>query len=77
MLQVTNSIDSVNITCVVQVTPILQQVFYSLTPRHWSLTSASPFRASVFIGDSNPGPITITWNFGDGTVVSGPRNGNY
>lgn len=75
IFQVSNSIDAANISCVVQVVPILQQVYYSLNPANWPLASAIPFQASVFIGDPNPGSVTITWDFGDGTVLSGSRTG--
>ena len=71
----TNSIDSINVSCIVQVLPLLQQVYYTLSPRHWPLNHATPFVASVFVGDPNPGPINITWDFGDGTFFSGPRLG--
>jgi hypothetical protein len=72
---VSNALGSKNVSCVVQVTPILEQVLYRLTPRHWPLGSTTPFQASVFVADSNPGPITITWDFGDSTVLSAPRAG--
>lgn len=70
-----NSIDRANISCVVQVTPVLQQVYYSLNSANWPLNNTTPFQASVYIGDPNPGAVTITWDFGDGSVVSGLRTG--
>lgn len=73
--EVRNSLDAANISCIVQVTNVLQQVFYSLTPRHWPFNSSTNFQVSVFVGDANPGRVNITWDFGDGTVVSGVRNG--
>ncbi|CAF4157649.1 unnamed protein product [Rotaria sp. Silwood2] len=73
VFQVSNSIDSTNVSCVVQVVPILQQVYYSIHPLNWPLNDTTSFQASVYIGDSNPGIVIITWNFGDGTIISRTR----
>ncbi len=75
IFQVSNSIDSANISCVVQVVSILQQVYYSIEPLNWPFNAATSFQASVYIGDPNPGTVTITWDFGDGTNISSPRTG--
>ncbi len=75
VFQVSNSIDSTNISCVVQVMPILQQVYYSINPLNWPLNNPTPLQASVYIGDLNPGAVTLTWDFGDGTIVSSLRTG--
>jgi hypothetical protein len=77
LFQVSNSIDSTNISCVVQVLSILQQVYYSVTPLNWPLNNTTPFQVSVYIGDLNPGSVFITWDFGDGTTaITAPRTGN-
>jgi hypothetical protein len=75
VFQVSNSIDSTNISCVVHVLPVLQQVYYSLNPLNWPITSAAAFQASVYIGDTNPGAVMLTWDFGDGTVITAARTG--
>lgn len=75
MFQVSNAIDATNISCVVHVVPILQQVYYSLTPANWPFNAVMPFAVSVFIGDPNPGNIIMTWDFGDGTSISRSRTG--
>ncbi|CAF4570593.1 unnamed protein product [Rotaria sp. Silwood1] len=73
VFQVSNSIDSTNVSCIVQVVSILQQVYYSINPVNWPLNDTIPFQASVYIGDPNPGTVVITWNFGDGTIISRTR----
>jgi hypothetical protein len=75
IFRVSNSLDSTNISCVVNVTPILQQVYYAINSLNWPLNSLTPFQASVYIGDPNPGTVMLTWNFGDGTNVSSLRTG--
>lgn len=55
--------------------PVLQQLYYSLTPSNWPFNSTTPFAVSVFIGDPNPGAVTLTWDFGDGTNISRARAG--
>lgn len=67
--------DSTNLTCVVRVTDILQQLFYAIDSLNWVYNSSTPFSASVFITDTNPGAVNLTWNFGDGTIVSAMRSG--
>lgn len=37
--------------------------------------SATPVQVSVFVADPNPGPVIITWDFGDGTTISKARTG--
>ncbi|UJR27333.1 hypothetical protein I4U23_008626 [Adineta vaga] len=73
ILQVSNSIDSINISCVVRVTQILQQVYYTINSLNWAYNNTTPFEASVFVVDTNPGLVNFTWDFGDGTILSGAR----
>lgn len=75
VFQVSNTIDSTNISCLVHVIPILQQVYYSLAPANWPFNDPTSFAASVYIGDPNPGNVIITWDFGDGTNISRTRTG--
>jgi hypothetical protein len=75
IFQVSNSIDSTNLSCVVQVLPILQQVYYSLIPANWPFNAPASFAVSVYIGDPNPGSVVYTWDFGDGTNISSARTG--
>ncbi len=75
VLQVSNSIDSTNVSCIVQVQTILQNIYYSLNPLNWPFNASTPFQVSVYVGDPNPGSLTITWDFGDGTNISGLRTG--
>ncbi|CAM4771183.1 unnamed protein product [Rotaria magnacalcarata] len=65
IFQVSNGVDSTNISCVVQVRPILQNVYYSINPLNWALNSVTPLQASIYIADPNPGPVSLTWDFGD------------
>jgi hypothetical protein len=67
--------DSTNISCNVQVVPVLQQVYYSIIPLNWPLNNPTPLQASVYIGDLNPGTVILVWNFGDGTNISSVRTG--
>jgi hypothetical protein len=67
--------DSTNLTCVVYVTAILQQVYYTINSLNWAFNNTTPFEASVFVADSDPGPVNITWDFGDGTSQSAMRTG--
>ncbi|CAF3507643.1 unnamed protein product [Rotaria sordida] len=73
VFQVSNSMDSTSISCIVQVVPTLQQVYYSINSLNWPLNGINSFKASVYIGDPNPGIVMITWNFGDGTIISRTR----
>ncbi|CAM2704890.1 unnamed protein product [Rotaria socialis] len=73
IFKVSNNIDSANISCVVQVIPILQNIYYSISPLNWALHSLTPLQASIYVADPNPGPVTLTWDFGDGTIVSRAR----
>ena len=75
VFQISNSMDSINVSCVVQVVPILQQVYFSVVPLNWPFNDPTSFQVSVYIGDPNSGPVNITWDFGDGTVVTRPRIG--
>ncbi|CAF3607443.1 unnamed protein product [Adineta steineri] len=74
VFQVSNSIDSVNISCVVRVTPILQAVYYSIDSLDFPLGRTLPFQTAVYVTDSNPGAVTLSWNYGDNTtIVTQPR----
>lgn len=72
---VSNSVDAANISCNVQVVQILQQVYYAFDQLNWPFNNSSPFQASIYVFDINPGTVIFTWDFGDGTVVSGTRTG--
>ena len=58
-----------------QVLSVLQNIYYSINPLNWPLNDTTSFQASIYIGDPNPGTVMITWDFGDGTVVSRTSTG--
>ncbi|CAF1178747.1 unnamed protein product [Adineta steineri] len=74
VLQVSNSVDSVNISCFIRVTSILQAVYYSIDSINFPFGRTLPFQTAVYVTDPNPGAVTLSWNYGDGTpIVTRPR----